>query len=582
MQKTAERAWQLVRMVPEANAAFPSFHPVIAGLLWQRGIRTPREAEYFLNPDYDRDIHDPFLFSDMGRAVDRIMSAIEAGEHITIHGDYDADGVTGSAVLMSAMRDLCRMMGRDAAMIDFYIPHREREGYGLHDATVDALHERGTNLIITVDCGIACREAIARAKQHGIDTIVVDHHESPALLPEAILIHPRLPGETYPFPYLAAVGVAWKVACALYHRARERGLEVATHAEKWLLDLVAIATVTDVMPLVGENRVLEHYGLKVLAKTRRLGLQKLYEVSGVKPEKIDTFSVGFQIGPRINAAGRMEHAAGAFELLMADTPDRATLLARTLHDQNTARQELTVRMMEEARRQVLERQTSQLLWAFSDDWSPGLVGLVAGKLAQEFARPVIVMGRVGDRIVGSGRSVPGFHITDALRKVADCLERFGGHPQACGFTVFTERREEFVSRLVEVAALELDGQTLVPATVVDGELALRDLSLDFAAELVRFAPHGEANPVPRFVTRNLTVLASTGVGENGRHVRLALRAPDGTTMKFIAFGFADRAPTLGAFIDVVYEVGINEWNGSREVQCKLVDYHLNGTTIVTE
>ncbi|MBI4133324.1 DHH family phosphoesterase [Candidatus Uhrbacteria bacterium] len=247
-----ERQWQLATNARGREGGLASVHPVIAELLWQRGIRTEDEAERFLEPKYDRDIHDPFLFRDMGRAVDRIFGAFKNGEHITIHGDYDADGVTGSAVLMSALTDISRREGT-VANVDFYVPHREREGYGLHDATVDLLKERGTNLIITVDCGIACRDAISRAKNYGIDTIVVDHHEFPSELPDAILIHPRLAGEAYPFPYLAAVGVAWKVACALYARARERGLEVSPYAEKWLLDLVAIATVTDVMPLVGEN-----------------------------------------------------------------------------------------------------------------------------------------------------------------------------------------------------------------------------------------------------------------------------------------------------------------------------------------
>lgn len=574
MQKTVLRKWQLVDTSPEAVLVFRLRHSVIAQLLWQRGIRTEEEAEHFFEPNYERDLNDPFLFRDMSRAVERIFHALEIGEHITIHGDYDADGVTGSAVLTSTLRDLARILGKETASIDFYVPHREREGYGLHEATVDLLRDRGTNLIITVDCGIACREAIALAHTYGIDTIVVDHHEFPNELPDAILIHPRLSGETYPFPYLAAVGVAWKLASALYARARERGLSVSPYAEKWLLDLVAIATVTDVMPLIGENRVLEHCGLKVLRRTRRLGLQKLYEIAGIKPEKIDTYSVGFKIGPRLNAAGRMEHAESAFQLLMAENAEEALRFARKLHEQNTARQFASNQMFEEARLQVLERREARLLWAMGDDWSPGLVGLVAGKLVQEFARPVLVMGRAGDRIVGSGRSIPGFHITDALREVGDCLERCGGHPQACGFTLHAERFDEFVTKISKVAKVKLSDIVLAPTLAIDGELSLVDFTRDFVEALTKFEPYGEANPLPRFITRALEVQQSDVVGETGKHLRLKLQSADGIQQKFIGFGFGGAISrlTAGTKIDVVYEVGFNEWNGSREVQCKLVDF----------
>lgn len=573
-----DREWKVQAPVPEAVQTLPSVHPIVAGLLWQRGVRTAEEAIRFLEPDYDRDIHDPFLFSQMEQAVSRIFHALETNEYITIHGDYDADGVTGSAVLMTTLREIAQALG-SAAIIDFYVPHREKEGYGLHNETVGVLALRGTKLIITVDCGIANREAIAVAKERGMDTVVVDHHEFPPELPEAILIHPLLPGERYPFPFLAAVGVSWKAACALLRRARERGLMVSPHLEKWLLDLVAIATVTDVMPLVGENRVLEYYGLKVLAKTRRLGLQKLYVAAGIKPEKITTTTVGFQIGPRINAAGRMEHADAAFRLLMAEDVREAETLAAKLHGQNIERQEATKQMLEEARRQVLTRREDRLLWAVADGWPAGLVGLVAGKLAQEFARPVLIMGRVGDRVVGSGRSIPGFHITRALREVGECLERFGGHPQACGFTIVGEENlTRFTERVVTIANERLAGQVLKPMLYVDGELALADLNWDFVNQIVGLAPHGEQNPLPRFLTSDLEVLQADVMGESGRHFRLTLGDSDGRKQKFVAFGMGNRALEFvrGSRVNVVYEVGINEWNGSQEIQCKVTDIRLSG------
>ncbi len=572
------KEWRISEPVPEARRIFVSRPPVIADMLWRRGITSEESARIFFEPDFDRDIHDPFLFAHMDTAVTRIFSALEHGERITIHGDYDADGVTGSTVLTMTLRDIAARM-HSVSILDFYIPHREREGYGLHEPTVDILKSRGTKLIITVDCGIASRAAIAYARDCGIDTIVVDHHEFPPELPDAILIHPRLPGESYPFPYLAAVGVAWKVACAFIIRARERGLSVPEGFEKWLLDLVAIATVTDVMPLIGENRALEFFGLKVLAKTRRLGIQKLMEVAGVKTEKLDTYSIGFQIGPRINAAGRMEHAESALRLLTSEDAAEAILLAQKLNEQNQARQRESGAMFTEARAQVLERRDPHILIAMSEGWSAGLVGLVAGKLVSEFGKPVLVMGRDGERIVGSGRSIPGFHITEALRATGDCVAKCGGHPQACGFTIMgMENYERFLVAIQDVAAEKLGAQELMPLLNIEAEIKLGDLTWNFVDALGTCAPFGEANPVPRFLTRNLFVVRADRLGEGGKHLRLVARDEQGSSQKFICFGIGERGAQFsqGTRCDIVYEVGVNEWNGSREIQCKIEDIRLHG------
>lgn len=568
-----QRKWQLADL--KSSTLNPKvWPPVIVQLLAARGITTTEAAQAFFEPNYDRDIHDPFLFKNMRAAVGRIFAALEAGEHITIHGDYDADGVTGSALIMTVLRTIAVAMNKNGVHVDSYIPHREREGYGLSLTTVDFLHKHGTNLIITVDCGIACREPIARASELGMDTIVVDHHDFPAELPEAILIHPRLPGETYPFPYLAAVGVAWKLATAIIIRARELGFVVSDSAEKWLLDLVAVATVTDMVPLVGENRALEFFGLKVLQKTKRLGFQKLFERADIEKEKIDTTTIGFQIGPRINAAGRMEHAEAALALLISTDAVEAERLATKLHDQNTLRQQESNRMFLAAREQLAARRATRLLWAIGDGWSPGLVGLVAGKLVQEFARPVLVMGRLEDRIVGSGRSVPGFHITEALRAGAEYLSHFGGHPQACGFTVLPDKCDLFLAHMEASAEEQLAGLDLVPTLSIAAELSLEDLTLAFAEKLEQFAPYGEGNPVPRFLSSNLTVVQSDLMGDAGKHLRLIIRSPKGTTQKCIGFGFGGVQTSLfaGQKIDLVYEISINEWQGRREVQSKIIDW----------
>lgn len=575
--KVAGRAWKVIASEREVGVdTSVSLHPIIRQLLVNRGVGTEAEAvERFFNPNYERDIHDPFLFRNMRKAVGRIFLALQSGEHITVHGDYDADGVTGSTVIIATLREIAILLGKPDAPIDFYIPHREDEGYGMHNETVEILHERGTKLIITVDCGISCAPQIALAVTHGIDTIVLDHHEFfPESLPDAILIHPRLPGETYPFPFLAAVGVSWKVACALLASARERNLAVPLGAEKWLLDLVAIATVTDVVPLVGENRTLEHFGLRVLRKTRRLGFQKLFAVAGTKIDAIDTHVVGFQIGPRINAAGRMEHASVALELLLSTDDAEADVLALRLQEHNVARQEESKRILAEARTQVMLRPDAPILLAYGEDWSPALVGIAAGRLAQEFGRPALFLGRIGDRWIGSGRSIPGFHITDAIREVADCLERFGGHPQACGFTTFADERfTQFLVRIEAVAEKRLAGIALSPVLSIDAELTSADITSLLIDALVKFEPYGEGNTEPRFMSRNLIVVQSDLLGNTGRHLKLLLRFPDGTTRKFIGFGFGSRMDECvpGARIDAVYELGWNDWNGRREVQCKLVD-----------
>lgn len=571
--KTTERQWKVMEAEKDMQGKLPNLPPIIANLLWRRGVKTAEEAEVFLKPKYERDIHDSFLFGDMERAVSRIYKAIDRGEHITVHGDYDADGVTGSAVLLHTLEDLIKVK-ESKSKLDYYIPHREDEGYGLHIPTVDILKDRGTNLIITVDCGIASREAIAYANDCAMDTIVVDHHEFPEELPEAILIHPRLPGEAYPFPYLAAVGVAWKLACGLYSEARKNNLKVHPGAEKWLLDFVSIATITDIVPLVGENRTLVHYGLKVLRQSPRLGLKKMFEIGSIDQEKADTFTIGFQIGPRINAAGRMEHAETALKLMMTKDHDEAEILAQKLQDHNSARQSATGKIFEEARKQVLDQTDEHILMVIADGWPAGLVGLVAGKLVSEFNKPVLAMGRTGEQIVGSGRSVSGFHITEALRATGDCVQKCGGHPQACGFTIIGEENfEKFQKQIREIAKKQLKDADLNPVLEIDAELDLEDLDWDLVDILQSMEPFGEKNPLPRFVSHELEVVNSDCVGNGSKHLRLLMRSPKGTMQKFIGFGFGGNlsACAPGNKIEVVYEVGINVWNGSREIQCKIVD-----------
>ena len=528
-------------------------HPVVLRLLRSRGITDPQEISAFLHPSWDAGVHDPFLFSQMPKAVTRIFAALEKGEKITVHGDYDADGVTGSAVLITTLREIEGKLGAEKSHIDFYIPHRDEEGYGLHPETVEALNKQGTNVIITVDCGIACVEEIEQAKAEGIDTIVVDHHQFGEKLPDAILIHPKLPGESYPFPHLAAVGVAWKLACALVAEARTRGLDIPDGWEKWLLDLVSIATVTDMVPMVGENRILELYGLKVLNKTRRPGLKALITLAGPKGE-LDSEFIGFGLGPRINAAGRMDHASLALRCLLAGTDEEANALAGEMERFNRDRQKASAKMLEEAEKKD-ETGDKSIVVVWSEDWSPSLVGLVAGKLMDRTGKPCVAIGKFGDRWVGSGRSFAAYDITAAMRRAGEgILSHVGGHVQACGFSFpFDAPMSELIERLYTDAARELKDVELTPTLAVDAEVTLDLVSVGLADALSVLQPFGEGNRRPVFVSRNLEVVSADTVGQTQKHVRCVLKSPSGFHLsKFIGF---NKLKVAGALDELPLQVG---------------------------
>lgn len=568
-------------MSEEFRMRLADIPPVAAQLLWTRGIRDVDEARTFLEPKYERDLHDPFLFRHMERACERVWNAMENGERVIVHGDYDADGVTGSTVLLSTFRETARLVGADDTAFGSYIPHREHEGYGLRTETVEKLAADGASLIITVDCGISCAPEIARATELGVDTIVVDHHQIPERIPECIILHPLVEGETYPFKKLAAVGVAFKFACGFIAYAARKGVALPAGFDKWLLDLVAIATVTDFMPLVGENRALEKYGLVVLNRTKRIGLRKLIEAAGLKYGDMDTVSVGFSIGPRINAASRMDHADAALRTLLAETPEEATVLAEALNQLNRDRQKYTEEIMAAARKQLAEMGDRFAYVLCGDGWSAGIVGLVAGKLVTETGRPVFVCGKDGERIVGSGRSIEGFNVVAAMERAKEFLSRFGGHPQACGLTIFGDKNLEAFRASVEAYAKELlEGRDLRPEIVIDAELRASDVNWDLVDALEKLEPHGEGNARPRFLLRDLLVSSRDAIGKTGTHVRMTLRGDIPKEIRAIGFGMTERTKSCepGQRVDIVGEIGINEWNGSRSIQVRLVDICLSSET----
>ncbi|MBI2485201.1 single-stranded-DNA-specific exonuclease RecJ [Candidatus Uhrbacteria bacterium] len=542
--------------------------------MWNRGIRTALEAASFVEPSYERDVYSPSLFLQMPEAVAHVFRALEEDRHIVIHGDYDADGVCGASLLYEAIMVVVRLLSSHAH-VKVFLPERERDGYGVNEKNVRQFLAEGATLLITVDCGIANREPIALFREGGGEVIVCDHHALARDVPDAVLLHPLVPGETYPNKKLCGTGVASKLAFALYDEARRRGLPVREGSEKWLLDLVAIATVTDVMPLVGENRALEYFGLRVLEKTRRTGLRHLLKLSGSLHERLTTTHIGFRVGPRLNAAGRMKHAELSHRVLVEEDDMLSAALAVELDACNKTRQKESDALYAVALEQARKQDDESLIFVWGEGWHLGLVGLVAGKLQTELGRPVMVAGKHGERFVGSGRSVRGYDLVAAMHAAEPHFVKYGGHPQACGFTVEGEDHFHTVrSTLHEHARKTFNGVILEPEIFIDTSLALADLSPGLVEDFLKLEPHGEGNPRPLFLLSRVKIAGLFPVGQGGKHARLILSDDAGHRQTCIAFGFGYllEEMALGSTIDAVCEVGWNEWNGRKDVQCSLIDW----------
>lgn len=566
-----DKKWVVSEKMPQALLdKFPEINPVILQLLYNRNIVEQNDIDEFLNPEYKHNLHDPYLFRDMRKATGRIWKAIERKEKIVVHGDYDADGVCSSAILYDTLKNL-------GADVSVFLPHREREGYGMNVVTVQNFIDQGNKLIITTDCGITNHEEVNLAKKNGVDVIITDHHEAPKKLPNAdAVINPHVHGETYPFKYLAGSGVAFKLASALILESKIKPeYSLPDGFEKWLLDLVAISTVTDIMPLLGENRVFVKYGLIVLEKTRRPGLKALLETIANKRKNYDTFTIGFQIGPRINAAGRMDHAKLAFQLLTAETSEEAVILAEKLQLNNVERQRITVDYVEEAKIQIGDiSDEKKLLFVIGKDWPAGIIGLIAGKIADEYYRPTLILTEQDGKITGSGRSIREFNIVEALEKTQIHFERWGGHSQAGGFTLKSVTSvKQFQIDFEKVVDDQLKGKKLSPFLEIDAEVSLKDIDWDFYNALNSFQPFGEGNRNPYFLAHRVAIAGMQKVGNTGKHLKLMVRDDSGLVRKTIGFGFGEFFDTMeiGQMIDIVFEVGINEWNGNRELELKIID-----------
>lgn len=571
----SEKRWNIALQIPPSVlAALREFHPVIAQVLYNRGQDTPEKARAFLDGG-DGALHNPFALHGMAQAVERIRRAIKRGEQIVVYGDFDADGVTSTALLVQALRAL-------GARVEPYIPHRVDEGYGLNFEALRTLHQQGTSLVVTVDCGIRSVEEVAYGQRLGLDLIVTDHHSVGEALPPAVaVIDPKIDtrrrleeGRTngYPEDMLAGVGVAYKLAQALFSVAESQDRRPPPLRLDDLLDLVALGTVADLVPLDRlENRELVRRGLQVLNRAQRPGVYELMEVAGVRPEQCNATSIGFMLGPRINAAGRLDSAMIAYELLSTQDMARASELAQHLQALNVERQELTLQAVEVAREQAFDSgQDLPLIFATSSGFRPGIVGLVAGRLCEEFYRPAVVVQQGETESRGSCRSIDEFDITDALDECADLLVRHGGHAQAAGFTVLNENLPKLRERLMQLAAERLDGEDLRPSLDVDAEVPFDQLTETLADELRRLEPTGAGNDAPLFVTRGVRVVEARRVGQEGKHLRL--RLSNGVQfLDGIAFKFGDWAERLEGMMDIAYHLEINEWNGRRRPQLNIQD-----------
>jgi single-stranded-DNA-specific exonuclease len=588
MPKAAKR-WEVSSPCPrEVSAALPHLHPLLVQALFNREITDPSEVKLFF--ERPAGLCDPFGLLGMREAVARIRRAILSQEKVVVYGDFDADGVTSTALLVQALKAL-------GARVVPYIPHRVDEGYGLHNKSLDAVAEMGAKLVVTVDCGIRSSDEVAYGTDKlGLDMIVTDHHsvqqdaEGRDILPPALaVINPKQQNDTYPFKGLAGVGIAFKLAQALY-RANEAD-PLVPHPPFWsgdLLDLVALGTVADIAPLVGENRLLVRQGLRHLNGTtgwadegadrvrhlgpRRPGLKALYGEAGLSAGKVTAQSIGFVIGPRLNAAGRLSTASIAYELLSASTEEDARILAYELADLNRTRQDLTRSMVEQAKAQLNCDMNDRYLCFISDAaFNPGVVGLVAGRLTEELYRPSVVAEIGNSETHGSCRSIPEFNITAALDECRNLLVRHGGHAAAAGFTVKNENLDELRSRLEVIASERLRGLDLAPVLHVDAEVDLADLDFAICTLLGQLEPHGEANPQPVFVSRNVEIVpGSVGtVGREAQHLKFRACAKGSTSRwEAIAFRMGDLADGLPGRVDIAYSIDMNDYSGKPQLTIK--------------
>jgi len=589
------KEWQIAPKISDGLLAErPDFSPVLLQLLFNRGLTKTEEIEAFFA---ETNFHDPFLFKNMAAIVERIIDHIKRGNKIVVYGDYDADGVTSSVILLETLNIL-------RGVAEVYLPDRVSEGYGLNRAAINQIAEQGFKLIITVDNGIRNKEEVAYAKKLGLEIIITDHHilpEAESDLPDCLYLNPADPHDNYPWKFLAGVGVAFKLASALLVKAKLSAQQKKLISEK-CLDLVAVGTVADMVSLLGENRLLVKSGLKILNQNKRLGLNELIKAAKINGDrKLEAWNIGWQIGPRLNAASRLAHANSAFALLTTTDAAEAKELAGELNQRNISRQQITEEITAQVEAQIDPNNLPLVIIGLAGPdqiWNEGVIGLVAGRIAEKYYRPTLIITRlieeaefdpVTKKLIpkkvafkASGRSVEEFNLIAAVEACSEFLDKYGGHPMACGFSVKEESNlEKFRAKLLGLAATSLKPESLVPKLKIEAELRLADINLDLADSISALAPYGQNNPQPRFVSYDLQVDDIVTMGFDNQHIKFRLAATDSVTGRSsvfwaLAFGGAQgyKEFKIGDRIDLVYYLEVNDFNGRREPQLKIVDMRL--------
>jgi len=569
MQKH-DRIWEIRSFDPKRAENLTSelgVSSITARLLCLRGINTSDQAKRFLSPSIDY-LHNPLILADMETAVERILLAIEQKEQIVIHGDYDVDGVTSTVLL----RRTLELLGAD---VTHFLPERLKDGYGLQSAIVERLHAQGVRLIISVDCGINASEAALTAKSLGVDLIITDHHEPGTELPQALaVINPKRSDCNYPNRNLAGVGVALKLVQAICDK---------TDRHNWLpsfLKIAAIGTLADVVPLTGENRVIAKLGLDLLSKgPHTVGLRSLIEVCGFPGKTIDSYQVGFALAPRVNAAGRMSTPDIAAKLLLLSGDEmvsEARALAKQLDDENLKRRKEEATILEQAIKLVESNKdigNSPIIVVAAEGWHRGVIGIVASRLVNRFSRPSIVLSTDGALAYGSCRSVPSLDILQALKSCGELMVRFGGHTQAAGLEIETDRIDDLRNRINNFAQPHLEKVDFKPRLAIDANLSLSDVSEGLLLEIEKFAPFGAGNPRPIFQARNVQVVDGPR-RLKGQHLKVGLRQ-GGRSIRGIAWRAVEKESLVTAnrsSIDVAFSVSKNVWNGQSQLQLEIADF----------
>jgi single-stranded-DNA-specific exonuclease len=540
-------------------------HPVICKILAERGIETFDAAKNYFRPELS-DLHDPWLMKDMDKAVTRILAAIDSHEKILVFGDYDVDGTTAVACMYQFLKKV-------HPDLDFYIPHRYREGYGVSRAGIDFAKENDFTLIISLDCGIKSADLIDYAKSIGIDFIVCDHHLPDEVLPPAVaILNPKQKDCNYPYKELCGCGVGFKLITAL---APQFGLGDETIFE--YLDLVATAIAADIVPMTGENRILAFHGLRKVNTNPNKGIKALMQLSSLKQE-LHINNLVFMIAPRVNAAGRMDDARKAVQMFVAETYDEALHYAEMLHSDNTDRKEADSNITEEALALIGENEDwkdRRSTLVFKPHWHKGVVGIVASRLIEHYYRPTIVLTQSGEYAAGSARSVPGFNLYEAIHACRDHLLGYGGHFAAAGMTLELEQVDAFRNKFEEVVSSTIDPELLIPEIVIDAEISLKDIKWPFYNILSQMEPFGPENLRPVFVARQVYDSGYSKIVKE-QHVRFSLKQ-DNVTITGIGFGMAEKLPLLQMKkpVDIVFKIDENEWNGEKSLQLRVIDLRLS-------